>query len=82
MQVDGLSGQTNEEFQRALWDKTRTKTHVSPARCTHKLQPIDNGIGNEVKRIACGPLLAQFLGVDANLARWTKPPGEGGFEAW
>lgn len=82
LQVDGLSGQTNESFQSTLWEQTRTKTHISPAKCTHKLQPIDNGVGNEIKRIACGPLLQQFLEDPANLERWSKPPKVGGFEAW
>jgi len=83
LQGDGLSGQTTPEFAEALWAH-RIKLHLSPSHCTDRLQPVDNGIGQQLKRLAMGDLLDDWLAGDngRNLDKWRLPPAEGGLQAW
>ena len=80
--VDGLSGQVTDEYFKEMWSNSRTKVHVSPAGCTDGVQPVDHGIGKELKRVAFDLYLSDWLELGENRRRWTSAPGAGGFEAW
>ena len=80
--VDGLSGQVTDAYFAEMWQNSHTKVHVSPAGCTDGVQPVDHGVGKEIKRVAFDIYLDKWLEDDDNRRRWTAPPGSGGLEAW
>ena len=69
MFADNVYFQTEEEFHEALRTKCNTVVYMLPENRTHKIQPIDAGVGWLVKK-KIGNEMEKWLEVKENLDKW------------